>query len=453
MTARILIVDDDQDMCELLKAGLTKRGYTVDWRTSAKAAFDFALNEDFDVAVTDINMPGTNGIELCERMLGSRPDVPVVVITAFGNLDTAIAAIRAGAYDFITKPFEIDALRIALDRAVQHRRLRDEVTRLKQAVTLSHGFGEILGKCTAIQRMLDLLGRTAESDATVLVTGESGTGKELVARALHNHSRRKQGPFVAVNCAAMPENLLESELFGHVRGAFTDAKTARAGLMLGASGGTLFLDEIGDAPLGFQQKLLRAIEERKIRPVGADSERDFDTRFVFATNRDLEAEIELGRFRADLYYRINVVSINVPPLRVRDTDILLLAHHFLQQFAHGAGKAVQGISVAAAQKLLAYAWPGNVRELRNCMEHAVALTRFQEIAVDDLPEKIQQYHASRVVVDLDDPSQLVPLEEIERRYILRVLEATGGHRTKAADLLGLDRKTLYRKLERWGVNE
>ena len=453
MTATILIVDDDQSMCELLEAGLSKRGYAVKWCTSANKAFDIVLNEDFDVTVTDINMPGTNGIELCERIAGSRPDVPVIVITAFGNLDTAVAAIRAGAYDFITKPFEIDALRITLDRAVQHRRLRDEVTRLKQVVTRTQGFGEILGNCPPVQRMLDLVNRAAESDATVLVTGESGTGKELIARALHQHSRRCQGPFVAVNCAAMPEPLLESELFGHARGAYTDAKTARTGLMLKAHGGTLFLDEIGDAPLGLQQKLLRAIEERKVRPVGDDSEREIDARFVFATNRDLEADIEKGRFRADLYYRINVVHVEVPPLRVRDTDVLLLAHHFLRHFAVSSAKAVEGISLAAAHKLLAYSWPGNVRELRNCMERAVALTRFQEIAVDDLPEKIQMYRASRVVVDLDDTSQLLTLEEVERRYILRVLEATGGHRTKAAELLGLDRKTLYRKLERWGVGE
>ena len=440
-------------MCELLQTGLARRGYEVTWFTTTDAALTALLDRDFDAVVTDLNMPGTNGIELCERISANRPDVPVIVITAFGSLDTAVGAIRAGAYDFITKPFELEALRLTLDRAVQHRRLRDEVKRLEREVTRSQGFGELLGNSPAIKRVLDLVQRAAESEATVLITGESGTGKELVARALHAHSRRTNGPFVAINCGAMPETLLESELFGHARGAFTDAKAARSGLMLNANGGTLFLDEIGDAPFGLQQKLLRAIEERKIRPIGENSERSFDARLVFATNRDLEAEIEQGRFRADLYYRINVVHIDVPPLRARDSDVLLLAQHFLCHFSQSSSKAVDGLSSAAAQKLVSYAWPGNVRELRNSMERAVALTRFNEIAVDDLPEKIQQYRGSRVIVDLDDVSQLLPLEEIERRYILRVLEATGGHRTKAAELLGLDRKTLYRKLERWGMGE
>ncbi len=453
MNARILVVDDDRSMCELLQSGLARRGYEVMWYTSSERALSGILDQDFDVVVTDLNMPGVNGIELCERAVANRPDVPVVVITAFGSLDTAIAAIRAGAYDFITKPFDLDALKLTLDRAVQHRRLREEVKRLQQVVTRSQGFGEILGNSSPINRVLDLVERASESDATVLITGESGTGKELVARALHQHSRRRGGPFVPVNCTAMPETLLESELFGHARGAFTDARVARAGLMVKAAGGTLFLDEIGDAPLGLQQKLLRAIEERKVRAVGDDSERVIDARFVFATNRDLEALVEQGVFRSDLFYRINVVHIEVPPLRVRGADILTLSQHFLRHFSQAAGKAVQGLSSAAAQKLLAYSWPGNVRELRNSMERAVALTRFQEIAVDDLPERIQQYKGSRVIVDFDDMGQLLPLEEIERKYILRVLEATGGHRTKAAEVLGLDRKTLYRKLERWGVGE
>lgn len=453
MNARVLVVDDDPNMCELLESSLLRRGYDVVWRTSADGGLQALLETDFDVVVTDLNMPGTNGIDLCERVSANRPDVPVVMITAFGSLDTAVAAIRAGAYDFITKPFDLDMLRLTLDRAVQHRRLGDEVKRLQREVTRFQGFDELLGESQPIRRVLDLVQRAAESEATVLVTGESGTGKELVARALHARSKRCKGPFIPLNCGAVPETLLEAELFGHARGAFTDAKSARSGLMLNATGGTLFLDEIGDAPLGLQQKLLRAIEERKVRPLGENGERAFDARFVFATNRDLEAEIERGRFREDLYYRINVVHIDIPPLRVRGADILMLAQHFLRHFSLASNKAVEGLSSAAAQKLLAYSWPGNVRELRNSMERAVALTRFQELAVDDLPEKIQQYRGSRVVVDLDDVSQLPPLEEIERRYIMRVLEATGGHRTKAAELLGLDRKTLYRKLERWGVSE
>jgi two-component system response regulator HydG len=298
-----------------------------------------------------------------------------------------------------------------------------------------------------------LVNRAAESDATALITGESGTGKELIARALHQHSRRHDGPFIAVSCAAMPETLLESELFGHARGAFTDAKTPRTGLLLQASGGTLLLDEIGDMPLGLQPKLLRAIEDRRLRPLGENTERPFDVRLVCATNRDLEADIEEKRFRADLFYRINVIHVELPPLRARDGDVLPLAQHFVQHFSRVVAKQVAGVSTAAAEKLLAYSWPGNVRELRNCIERAVALTRFEEIAVEDLPEKVQNYRRSRVVVDLDDTAHLVSMEEVERRYILRVLEAVGGQRTKAAQILSLDRKTLYRKLERWGVSE
>jgi two-component system response regulator HydG len=251
---------------------------------------------------------------------------------------------------------------------------------------------------------------------------------------------------VAINCGALPETLLESELFGHARGSFTDAHASRAGLLVRASGGTLFLDEIGEAPAGLQAKLLRALEERRVRPVGGDDERPFDARIVCATNRDLEAEIESGRFRSDLYYRINVIRIDLPPLRARGDDVLLLAQRLVAQMAGAAGKNVAGIAAPAAEKLLAYAWPGNVRELRNCIERAVALTRFEEITVADLPETIQDYRRSRLVLDLDDPGQLPPLEEVERRYILRVLEAVQGHRTRAAEVLGLDRKTLYRKL-------
>jgi two-component system response regulator HydG len=293
--------------------------------------------------------------------------------------------------------------------------------------------------------------RAAASDATVLITGESGTGKELVARALHDKGRRAGGPFVAINCGALPESLLESELFGHARGSFTDARAARAGLLLRASGGTLFLDEIGEAPAGLQTKLLRALEDRRVRPVGGDDERPFDARLVCATNRDLEADIDGGRFRADLYYRINVIPIELPPLRARGDDVLLLARRLVEQVADATGRSVTGIAAPAAEKLLAYAWPGNVRELRNCIERAVALTRFQEITVADLPEAIKDYRRSRLVLDLDDPGALMPLEEVERSYILRVLEAVQGQRTRAAQILGLDRKTLYRKLERYGL--
>jgi two-component system response regulator HydG len=449
--ARILTVDDDQSTCELLQSGLSRRGFEVAWRTTADEALSLLALQDFEAVVTDLHMQGMDGIELCRRIVQNRPDIPVVVVTAFGSMEAAVAAIRAGAYDFITKPFEMDQLALTLERAVKHHALQDEVKRLRQAVDESRRFDDMIGKSPPVQEVFDLLSRVAETEATVLITGESGTGKELIAHALHKRGRRREGPFVAVNCAAMPEQLLESELFGHVKGAFTDAKAARTGLFVTAQGGTLFLDEIGEMPMGMQVKLLRALQERTVRPIGGSAEIPFDTRIVAATNRDLESEVAEGRFREDLFYRINVVRIHVPPLRARGSDVLLLAQNFIERFARVNDKRVTGLSSGAAEKLLAYSWPGNVRELQNCMERAVALTRFEHIVVDDLPEKIRDYKASAVIVDSEDPSDLLSMDEVERRYILRVLEAVGGNKTQAAEVLGFDRKTLYRKLERFGA--
>jgi two-component system response regulator HydG len=450
VNGRILIVDDDASLCELLAEGLGQHGFVCQWVTSSLSALERVGREEFDVVVSDINLPGMTGIELCKRLAENRPDLPVVVITAFGSLDTAVAAMRAGAYDFVTKPFDVDVVALSLERAVRHRQLRDEVRRLRLAVSESQHFDEVVGSSPAMQELYDLLGRLADSEATLLITGESGSGKEVVARALHRRGRRKQGPFVAVNCAAVPEALLESELFGHVKGAFTDAKTARMGLVAQANGGTLLLDEIGDMPLALQPKVLRALEERRLRPVGGEQEVPFDARIITASHRDLETLVEEGKFREDLYYRINVVHVELPPLRARGGDVLQLAQVFLERFAVQSAKEVKGISSSAAERLLAYAWPGNVRELRNTMERAVALTRYETIAVEDLPEKIRNYRGSHVIVASDDPSELVPLEEVERRYILRVMEAVSGNKTLASQVLGLDRKTLYRKLERYG---
>jgi two-component system response regulator HydG len=301
-----------------------------------------------------------------------------------------------------------------------------------------------------MRRVYEVLDRISDSAVTVLITGESGTGKELVARALHRRGSRCDGPFVAINCAAMPESLLESELFGHVRGAFTDARTSRVGLLLRAHRGTLLLDEIGEMPPGMQAKLLRALEERRVRPVGGSDEVPFDARIVAATNRDLAAAVEAGAFREDLYFRLNVMQIDLPPLRARGNDVLLLAQRFLERSSHRAGRPVIGIAPEAARKLLAYHWPGNVRELHNCMERAVALARYEQITVDDLPERITAYRPARIDLPSgEDPDNLPPLDEIDRRYVVRVLEAVGGHRARAAAILGVDRKTLYRKLERW----
>ena len=451
MKGRVLVVDDDTSMCDMLVSDLGELGFEVKAHTAAPAALEALVASEFDAVVADLNMPGMSGLELCERIVASRPDVPVIVITAFGSIQTAIAAIRSGAYDFVTKPLEVDALGLALERAIQHRRLSDEVRRLRQAVEETRRFGALLGTSPAMRRVYELLDRIADSNASVLIAGETGTGKELVARALHERGRRKAGPFVAVGCASLPEPLLESELFGHARGAFTDAHAARTGLFVQANGGALFLDEVGELPLALQAKLLRALQTRSVRPVGANDEVSFDVNLIAATNRDLESAVEEGRFREDLYFRINVIHVEMPPLRARGGDVLLLAQHFVDRYAAQAGKRVTGLSPDAAERLLAYVWPGNVRELENCIERAIALTRHETIGLDDLPEKIRGFQRSHVLVAGDDPSELAPLEEVERRYVLRVMEAVGGSKTLAARVLGIDRKTLYRKLEQYKI--
>ncbi|MCW5890479.1 MAG: sigma-54-dependent Fis family transcriptional regulator [bacterium] len=444
---RVLVVDDDRDLCALLALQLGRRGFHVTWRTTPAEALEVARSADLDAVLTDLQMDGMHGLELCERIVAVRPDVPVAVLTAFGSLETAVSAIRAGAYDFITKPPDVDALEHTLGRAVAQRRLREELRRLPVAGEMRR-FGELLGNSAAMQRVFDLLQRVVDSDASVLVTGESGTGKELVARALHRHGRRGNAPFVAVNCAAVPEALLESELFGHVRGAFTDARNTRPGLFAQAHGGTLFLDEIGDLPLPLQPKLLRAIQEKRIRPVGSDAEVACDVRVVASTNRDLDAAVAEHRFREDLFFRINVIPLPLPALRDRGHDILLLAQHFLDRCRAQGGTRVVGISAAAARRLLAYAWPGNVRELQNCVERAAVLARYDHLTVDDLPERVGSYRPSSALLGPDGPPGLLPLAEVERRHILRVLELVRGNKTLAAQALGLDRKTLRRKLAR-----
>jgi two-component system response regulator HydG len=446
VTATVLIVDDDADATNLIRDGLAKRGYDAAGVTSAKAALDYLAEKPADVVVTDIQMDGMSGIELCQALRQRHPDALSIVITGQGSLDIAIGAIRAGAYDFITKPIKLDALAISVERAVDHLRLRREVHRLRSQAG-GPSLEGIIGDSPAIRHVTELVRRVSDTDATVLITGESGTGKELVARALHELSGRREQPFVAVNCAAMPAALLESELFGHVRGAFTDAKRSRPGLFVQAGTGTLFLDEIGEMPLEMQVKLLRVLQERRVRPVGGDEEVAFEARVVTATNRDLETEVEERRFREDLFYRINVVAIPMPPLRSRGSDVLTLAQHFLRRIAERSGKGVEGISTEAARKLLDYDWPGNVRELENCIERAVALCRLSEITVDDLPEKVREHQSSRLVIATDAPDELITLDEMERRYVRQVLAAVGGNKTHAARVLGIDRRSLYRRLE------
>lgn len=452
--ATVFVIDDEREMVELVQLGLKKRGFDVVPFDTGAAAIAGLTAHDVDVVVTDLHMKGMTGLELCQQLVADRPDLPVIVLTAFGSFETAVGAIRAGAYDFVTKPVEIEALAIAVRRAAERRRLSGEVRRLREVVASTRGRGDLIGASPAMQTVYQLIDQVSATDATVLITGESGTGKEVAAREIHARSRRSEGPFVALNCAAMPEALLESELFGHAKGAFTDAKQSRQGLFQQAHGGTLFLDEIGEMAIAMQPKLLRVIQERKIRPIGSESELSVDVRLITATNRDLEEMVEDKRFREDLYYRINVIHIPLPPLRARGGDVLLLAQHMLSQYAAVLDKKVVSLSPAAAERIVVYDWPGNVRELSNCLERAVALAHFEQVQVEDLPDKIRNRQVQRATLALaNEVPELVTLEEVERRHVLRVLEACDKNRTDAAKILGLDRKTLYRKLLRWGLNE
>ncbi len=440
-------MDDDESMCDLLGLEFGSRGFSSAFETEPERVLGALESNDVDVVVTDLHMRGMNGIELCDRIVAAHPDLPVILLTAHGTIDAAVAALRVRAHDFLTKPPDIDALVATVERAVQNRRLAEEVPALDEGDVPGDvaPFEGMIGHSAPMREIVQLLGRIASVETSVLLSGESGTGKELAARALHQRSARRAGPFVALNCAAIPEALLESELFGHAKGAFTDARTDRAGLFERAKGGTIFLDEIGDLQLSLQPKLLRALQERVVRPVGADREIAIDVRLIAATNTDLSGAVEKRRFRADLFYRVNVIEVRLPPLRDRGRDVLLLARHFIEQLAHKMGRPVAGLTAACATKLMAYAWPGNVRELANVIERAVALTRSSQIDVEDLPRHVRVPDAARGTLLSERPEELVPLEEIERRYIRRVLDATGGNKTLAAQILGVHRRTLYRK--------
>lgn len=452
MKGHILVIDDERSMVELLQTDLTMRGYQVSGFTSASEALGEVEATTAQVVLTDLNMPHVNGLQLCERFVANRPNLPVVVMTAFGSMETAISAIRAGAWDFVTKPVEMELLDVVLDRAVRHHQLQEEVKRLSDKIRPTDRFEELIGASPPMKKLFDQICKIAPTSATVLITGESGTGKELVANAIHLRSARQDGPFVAINCAAIPENLLESELFGHSKGSFTDASADRKGLFQQAHGGTLFLDEIGDFPMSLQAKLLRSMENRSVRPVGSDKEIPFDVRILTATNRDLEVAVEEGRYREDFYFRINVIQLELPPLRSRGTDILLIATCLLDGFAREMNKKVSDFLPSVAERLLNYDWPGNVRELRNVIERAVALTEFEKLIVDDLPERIRDYRQSTFRIDTSNPTELQTLEAVEHRYIRQVLESVQGNRTEAARILGVDRKTLYRHLKQFDVS-
>ena len=446
MTEYILVVDDDQSLCETIEMDLKRHGYKILWTTSGKDAIAVIKKNDFDCILLDLFLDDTDGIDLCRRIVDNRPDVPVIAMTAFGSMDMAISAIRAGVFDFINKPIDFELLRIHINRALKHRSLNEKIKILTNELEGSRRFDTLHGDSPVMQKLYDQVSRISDTDMTVLITGESGTGKELVARAIHSHSRRVRGPFIAISCPALPDALLESELFGHEKGAFTDAQSPRRGILSQAHEGTVFLDEIGDLPLSLQPKLLRALETRLIRPLGGSREIPFDARIIAATNHDLESAVEKGHFRKDLFYRINVIRVQIAPLREREKDPLILAQYFVALFAKQTGKHVTGFTETVAEKLLDYSWPGNVRELRNTIERAVALTRYDKIILDDLPDYIRSYQKKNFEVGGESINNLISLSELERRYIQHVLGKAGDNKTLAAQVLGIDRKTLYRKL-------
>ncbi|KAF4515785.1 hypothetical protein B566_EDAN000020 [Ephemera danica] len=441
----VLVVDDDAEMRELVFDVLKDRGHQISTAGSGQDALKLLAEEDFAVVLTDLRMKGMLGTELLAEIKRLYPDIGVILMTAFGTVETAVEAMKRGASDYLTKPVKTEEIIRVVERAVRESALRREVSRLRKEVHKEYSFHHILGKSKAIQAVFDLIRRVADSPANVLITGESGTGKELVAKAIHYNSDRKDAPFVPVNCAAIPEQLLESELFGHMRGSFTDAKSDKRGLFEEAQKGTLFLDEISELPIMLQAKLLRAIQEKEVRRVGANKPIAVDVRIIAATNLHLAEEIKAKRFRDDLFYRLNVIEVVLPPLRDRREDIPILVDAFLEKCAAVRNKEVKGVSESALAMLMDYGWPGNVRELENVVERAVTLNRGERIAPGDLPSAVQGARGDRRVLD-EAAEKMLPLHEIEQEYIKKILDKTGGNKYQAAQALGIDRKTLYRKL-------
>ena len=441
---KILVIDDDLEMCGLLSDVLRGEGFCVLTMGESLEASRILKKEEFDVIITDLKMKGLKGLDLLEEAKKAASLTPVIIITAFGTIESAIKAMKMGAYDYITKPFQMDEIVLTVKKALENRLLKKEIVRLKKEVESRYHFHQLIGKSAAMQRIYDLIERIRDSSNNVLITGESGTGKELVARAIHYSGLRKAGPFLAVNCAAIPETLLESELFGYKRGAFTDAKTDKKGLIFEAVAGTIFLDEITEMPPVLQAKLLRVIEERKIRPLGDTNSYPIDVRIISASNRDLKEMIHQGRFREDLYYRLKVIDIELPPLRERREDIPLLVRHFIDRFGKEP-KKISGVAEEVMKILINYSWPGNVRELENVIQRAITLGQHEIILPEDLPASMLREADENLFEK--GLRQKYTVDQLEKEYIRRVLIEVEGNKSKAAEILGLDRKTLYRKLE------
>lgn len=445
MAFKILVVDDEEIIRDSISYILDSEGYEVDKAENGKVAYEKIKEKHFDLVITDIEMPAMKGTELLEKIKTLDPQTAVIIITAFGSLDTAITALRNGASDYILKPVEFDELLIKVKRLFEIKDLLIENKVLREEINRKYDFDNIVGKSPAIKKVFDMIQAVAETDSTVLISGNSGTGKELVARAIHYRSKRKNKPFIAVNCGAISENLIESELFGHKKGAFTGAISDKEGFIKAADGGTLFLDEISEMPPQLQVKLLRAIQEKEYTPVGTTQSLPVNVRFVATTNRNLEEEVKAGRFREDLYYRLNVVEIHLPSLREREEDIPLLADHFLNKYRKELNKNIKGIDNDAMRVLLAHEWRGEVRELENVIERAVIFCRGDYISVDDLPPTFvpdRETLTTNFSGSLEDS-----VRKFERDFIMRVLESNNFNKEKTAEILKVGLSTLYRKLK------
>ena len=441
----VLVVDDEKTQRLLLCEALEEEGYCTLESASGEQALRLVEREHIDIVLLDYKMPGWDGVYTLGKIREVNPILPVIIITAYATVDTAIKALKFGAFDFLTKPVDLDVLLHKVEMAVERGMLLRENRELRKLVKERSSFPGVVGESPAIQEVLAFAKRAAEVKSTVLIRGESGTGKELIAKLIHDLSSRKSGPFIAVSCAALPESLVESELFGYEKGAFTGAERRKPGRFELANGGTIFLDEIGDLPLTTQVKLLRVLQEKTFERLGGTEPVKVDVRVIAATNADLEEKIKRGEFREDLYYRLNVLGIYIPPLRERREDIPLLANYFLGRVAKDNGKGIRGFTEEAMQKLVKYSWPGNVRELENVVERACVMARGEMITLRDLPPEVKDWCGEGNV------AEWLPLEEIEKQYIKRVLEYTKGNQVRASEILGIHRNTLRRKIKGWGL--
>jgi two-component system, NtrC family, response regulator PilR len=455
MADRLLVVDDEQSIREFLEIMLSQDGYEVTTGASGEEGFKIYRKEMPDLVLTDVKMPGMSGLDLIREIHSLDPAVPIIAVTAYACADDALRAVREGAYDYLSKPFQIEDLRIIIRNALETRRLRRENLELKRSIEEKYRFGEIIGKSSEMEEIFTLIKQIAPSKAGVLIMGESGTGKELIAKAIHYSSPRADKPFITINCTAIPENLLESEMFGHQKGSFTGAIANKAGLVEAAHTGTLFLDEIGEIPVSIQVKLLRFLQESEFRRVGGTDDKKIDVRIIAATNKKLEKEMELGNFREDLYYRLNVIRIKIPPLREREEDIPLLVNHFLKQFSAEQGKNITQVSSLAMRVLCNYSFPGNVRELENIVERCVTLEQSDQLTAENLPAKLVERSASTPATESEIPPDGIDLnrtlENTERKLITRALEMTEGNRSRAARLLGISFRSLRYRLLKLGM--